>query len=276
MFYLEYVQWPLDLMRGQLAVMTELIIEISALGQLYDAKTSILLLGFCLYKTESAKKKTLKTTVESTKFWLNEIKNIPDHAKSLDISAQLSVSILRGAVTICRGGSYLNKQQDTSDPYTVAAIARFRKRNKSLDLFELQHDTTLSAEMLAKPGATHVVTSLTYGANIVGALTEKSTNKEDSTEVKGNFSLEAFKGLGKANLSTVEKVKIKSYNIGVELVTDIPLGETKLPTEPVAILELIVKSPPLVGTGVPATFSSVRSPCSPRRPRPFTSLRRPF
>lgn len=243
--------------------MNDAFIEISALGrsaylgQLYDAKNSQLLPGFSLYGAE-ALKTPRKTTIESTTFKLQEVKNFSDRAKSLDISAQLSVTIMGGAITISGGGSYLSKQVDTSESYTAAAIAKYRKGSESLDLVELQGKIALPDETLAKTRATHVVTSITYGANIVGTLTQKSTNKEDTKEIKGNFSLEAFKGLGKAfsaegkaELSVDEKEKIKSYNLDVELVTDIKLGDEKLPTEPVAMLELIVKSPSLVGTGVP-------------------------
>ncbi|KAF8320498.1 hypothetical protein DL93DRAFT_2164098 [Clavulina sp. PMI_390] len=243
--------------------MNDSVIQINALGrsvhlgQLYDARKSQLIPSFSLYASDAVE--PMVTNTEETKFKLEQVKSFSDRAKTLDISAQLSVTIMSGAITISGGGSYLSKQQDTSESYTVAAIAKFRKGTRSLDLTKLQkRELALSDERLAKTHATHFVTSITYGANIVGTLTQKSSDKSDSTEIKGNFSLEAFKNLGKmfsaegkAELSMEDKELIKSYNLDVELVTDIKLGNEKMPIEPVSMLELVAKSPSLVGEGVP-------------------------
>ncbi|KAF8320490.1 hypothetical protein DL93DRAFT_1851798 [Clavulina sp. PMI_390] len=242
--------------------MNDSVIEINALGrsaylgQLYNATKSELLPGFSLYKADAIKPRA--TNTEQTRFKIEQVKSFSDRAKTLDISAHLYVTILSGAIPISGGGSYLSKQQDTSESHTVAAIAKFRKGSCSLDLLDLQEKIALPDETLARTRATHVVTSIAYGANIVGTLTQKSLSKSDKTGVQGNFSVELFKDLsnlvsgeGRVELSKKNKELIKTYNLDVELMTDIKLGDEKMPADPAGMLELVMKSPSLVGDGVP-------------------------
>jgi hypothetical protein len=81
------------------------------LGQLYDAKTSSLPPGFSLFKPGDIEPR--ETDINSTKLKFTEVKSLSDRASSLDVSAELSISILSGAISVASGGSYLNNKQDT-------------------------------------------------------------------------------------------------------------------------------------------------------------------
>ncbi|KAJ6594418.1 hypothetical protein B0H19DRAFT_1205591 [Mycena capillaripes] len=228
----------------------------SYLGQLYDAKTSTLLPSFSLYKSDDIKPR--KADAKNVKIEVHKIRSFSDRANSLDVSAQLSVSILCGAISVSGSGSYLKSKQDTSESNTVAIVAQYRTTSHSFDPNELDGKIVMSASLLARTRATHVVTSVTYGANVVGTLTQKSTNTADTKEIKGNFSREMFKRLkslfsaeGKAEFTSEEKEEIKAYNLDVKLAADINLGDREVPTDPASMFDLVKKSASLVGEGIP-------------------------
>jgi hypothetical protein len=245
--------------------MEEKILEIKALGrpcylgQLYDAKTSSLLPGFSLFKPSEIQSR--ENNIHSTKFEFTEVNSHSDRASSLDVSAELSVSILSGSLSVGGSGAYLSNKQDTSESTTVAAIAQYRTTSKSLDLNALRNMVDIEQEMLAKICATHAVTSIAYGGNIVGTLTQKSTNKADNTKIKSNFSIEAFKNMGQwlsgganTTLTVEERKKINSFNLHIELCADFPLRKNSAPTDPVSMID-VVRNAELFGDGVPCEVS---------------------
>ena len=242
--------------------MDDRILEIKALGrpcylgQLYDARTSSLLPGFSLFKRGDIQYR--EGNINSTKFEFAEVNSLSDRASSLDISSELSVSILSGAFSIGGSGAYLSNRQDTSESTTVAAIAQYRTTSKSLDLNALRTRVDIDPLTLSKTCATHIVAGIVYGGNIVGTLTQKYTNRADNTKIKGNFSIEVFKNMGqwlsggaKATLTAEERKRINSFNLHIDLCADFTLKKNSAPTDPISMIEVVKKSARLVGDGVP-------------------------
>ena len=242
--------------------MDDRVLEIKALGrpcylgQLYDAKTSSLLPGFSLFKRSDIQSR--ESNINSTKFEFAEVNSLSGRASSLDISAELSVSILSGAFSVGGSGAYLSNKQDTNESTTVAAIAQYRTTSKSLDLNALRTKVDVDQETLGKICATHFVTGIVYGGNIVGTLTQKSTNKADNTKIKSNFSIEVLKNMGQwtsggtvSTLTVEEKKKINSFNLHIDLCADFTLKKNSAPTDPISMIEVVKKSAKLVGDGVP-------------------------
>jgi hypothetical protein len=227
------------------------------LGQLYDARTSSLIPAFSLFKEKDITAREGKVTKTNLKF--TEVKSLSDRASSLNVSAELSVSIMSGAIGVSGGGSYLNGKVDTSESITVAAIAQYRTTSRSLDFNTLLSKMDMDTMKLAKTRATHVVTSIVYGGDVIGTLTQKSTNKEDNTEIKGKFSIEVFKVMGKwfsaeakSELSVNEREKINNFNLDLDLSADFSLkDEDAAPTDPMSLIAVVKKSAKLVGDGVP-------------------------
>ena len=87
----------------------------SYLGQLYDATTSTLISGFNLFHRQDASSATVQTSVASTTVDFREVRSLMDRARSLDISASLSLSILGGAIELSGIGSYLDSKFENSE-----------------------------------------------------------------------------------------------------------------------------------------------------------------
>ncbi|KAF8630564.1 hypothetical protein AX17_005376 [Amanita inopinata Kibby_2008] len=226
-----------------------------SLGQLYNASSSSFLNEHLFHRDKIVSNKIPKKV---TDFEYKEVRSLEDRANSLDISASLSVSIFSGAVTISGYGSYLDRKEDKSQSTTIAAVVRIRTEHQYLDTHSMQKEVRLSAEDIQFARATHVVTGITYGGNAVGSLTEKTLKSDSSTDIKGEFSLEAFKDMakafsakGNAKLSKKDKAKIDKYDITVGYLADFVTDDPQ-PVKASELLQLIKKSPKLVGDlGVP-------------------------
>ncbi|KAJ7782141.1 hypothetical protein B0H14DRAFT_2630843 [Mycena olivaceomarginata] len=125
-----------------------------------------------------------------------------------------------------RPASYLSASQDTDDSTTLTAVAKFRTCTKSFDVLELMENASITTEKAAlELNATHVVTSITYGGNVVATLTSKSSLKEKESKVSGGkLSLgimEGFKAILKSAPAPVlipwSGEKLTSSNLEVRL-----------------------------------------------------------
>ncbi|KAJ6517114.1 hypothetical protein DFH09DRAFT_1430860 [Mycena vulgaris] len=229
------------------------------LGQLYDSRSGQFLPGLFLFRSALIQPRV--AAAKSTKSSILEVKNFSDRAATLDVSASLSLSILSGMVTVNGTASYLSASQDTAESATLAAVAQFRTCTKSFDVLELMDNASITTEKAAlELNATHVVTSITYGGNVVATLTSKSSLKEKESKVSGGkLSLgimEGFKAIFKvgasASLDFLEREKLTSSNLEARLAADIRLGEEdEMPTDPLAMIQLVKRSHTLVGEGVP-------------------------
>lgn len=226
------------------------------LGQLYDATASAFRNEF-LFDPEKAAATIKKIPKKSTDFEYKEVRSLEDRAHTLQISASISVSILSGAISIGGYGSYLDRSKDNIHSTTVAAVARIRTEHRYLDTQGLHDAVRLDEDDIEYIGATHVVTGITYGGNAVGNITEKIRAEDSQTKKKGSFNLEVFKDIakafstkGKAELSAEERSRIGEYNVNVNYMSDFKSSDP-LPTKPTDLIDLIRKSPKLIGSGVP-------------------------
>ncbi|KAJ7247819.1 hypothetical protein C8J57DRAFT_1724432 [Mycena rebaudengoi] len=229
------------------------------LGQLYDSRSGQFLPGLFLFRSALIQPRVV--AAKSTKSSILEVKNFSDRAATLDVPASLSLSIFCGMVTVNGIASYLSASQDTAESATLAAVVKFRTCTKSFDILELMDNASIITEKAAlELNATHVVTSITYGGNVVATLTSKSSLKEKESKVSGGkLSLgimEGFKAIFKvgasASLGSLEREELTSSNLEVRLEADIRLGEEdEMPTDPLAMIQLVKRSHTLVGEGVP-------------------------
>lgn len=169
----------------------------SYLGQLYNATTPTLFSGFNLFHRQDMASASVEASVSSTTVDFKEVRSLMDRARSLDISASLSVSILGGGIELSGMGSYLDSKIENNESITVASLVRIRTVNSILDVNRLRSMQAMTKEELLTTRATHVVTSITYGGNIIGTATQVSDMGSSKNDIEGKFSLDVFKGMGK-------------------------------------------------------------------------------
>lgn len=225
------------------------------LGQLYNATTSTFINENLFDPTQLVLSNP--ELASGTSYDYREVKSLESRAHSLDISASLSVSVLSGALAVDGYGSYLDRADDSSGSHTIAVTARIRTKTERLDIPNNKKFVRLTGEQVQENGATHVVTAVEYGSNIVGTFTQKKTKSDSEQHVGGKLSIDVLKGMskllevsGEAELKLEDKKKLELYDCEVRLLADIQ-SETALPTNAADMLSMVVQAAPAVGEGVP-------------------------
>ncbi|KAJ7763598.1 hypothetical protein DFH07DRAFT_956408 [Mycena maculata] len=117
----------------------------------------------------------VRAAAKSTKSSILEVKNFSDRAATLDVLASLSLSILCAMVTVNGTTSDRSASQDATESATLAVLV---------------DNASITTEKALELNATHIVTSITYGSNVVATLMPKSSLKEKESKVSsGKLSL---------------------------------------------------------------------------------------
>ncbi|KAI6163972.1 hypothetical protein EDD17DRAFT_1755563 [Pisolithus thermaeus] len=197
------------------------------LGELFDERTGCFL-GVQLYdekSTEVAKKASL-----------------------LDIEPSLSLAILGGLVELNGfASSYLNDVGGNSLSRSWTTAFKIRTGERQLSLTQMEKEGYISEER-----ATHFVSSIIYGGDLIIGMTKGATYEEN---VEGNFEVNAK-----------VKARFENMNAKVDLVVHSDINLDRKPVKPVDVLNTIPEVAKLVlgnmlhGTEVAASVYHIRRP----------------
>ncbi|GJE92657.1 hypothetical protein PsYK624_088120 [Phanerochaete sordida] len=235
----------------------------SYLGQLYDATSSTLISGFRLFLEKDIKPVTIRQEVKNTRNTYDEVNSVMARANSLGIDASLSLSIMGGAITVGGMGSYLDSKTSNSESLSVASVVRIRTVHETMDVNQVRHLQKLTKDDIDMLHATHVVTSIAYGGHVMGTVTQTRDVSTSQTDVHGKFTLEVFKGMGKAfgasgeaELTSKEKEEINKFNLSVRLEGDFQRKDEKVPMNAPDLLAVMKKATSFIdGDGVPCEIT---------------------
>lgn len=223
----------------------------SFLGQLYSASETTLL-NISLFSSEAIDSATVAIPSPRTETSFKEVRSTKDRADLLDVSANVSVSLLGGTVKLKGFGKYLDRSDLSEVSNTVAGMVRVRTVHRRIDLSDelLQRSIVLDASQIQSQAATHVVTGITYGGTLLGSLTEISSKKSDFKNLSGGFSLSSFQKLaafagaeGSVKLSEEEKKALNTYSLEINLIADY-VDNDPTPTTKEDIIKAIEKGLP--------------------------------
>lgn len=121
----------------------------------------------------------MTTLMPKTEVSYKLVKTAKDRAHLLNVFVSVSVSILRGTITLKGFGSYLDRSDSSEESTTVTGVLRARTVHKRLDISDLglQASVALDPAQIKNLGATHVVTGITYGGTLLGSLLRPSRKR---------------------------------------------------------------------------------------------------
>ena len=224
------------------------------LGQLYNGGSSTLF-SENLFGSAEIISKEFDTPFSDQSF--KEVKSIQDRVESLDVSASLSLSILGGALDISGFGSYLDRSNKKSESHTLVTVARVLTKHKRLEIQPMLDHVALTADVIQKTRATHVVTGITYGGTALGTVVLKKSSSDKTNEIKGELDLSFTKAaLGKISgtgkLSKEDTERLENIDLDVRLIADFRDKKAPAPATATELMEVVKRTVELIGdTGVP-------------------------
>ncbi|KAI6106648.1 hypothetical protein EDD16DRAFT_1744423 [Pisolithus croceorrhizus] len=212
------------------------------LGELLDERTGCFL-GVQLCDEKSAE--AAITNVERTclSLSLSSSDSLEKKASLLDIEPSLSLAVLGGLVKLNgSASSYLNDIGSNSVSRSWTMAFKIRTGERQLLLTQMAKEDYISEER-----ATHFVSSIIYGGNLIIGMTKGSTY-EESVEGSFEFKLEELRRA--VSLSTGVGAKVKArfegMNSKVDLVVHSDINLERKPVNPVDVLDTIPEVAKLV------------------------------
>jgi len=154
------------------------------LGELFDERSNKFL-GARLYKDEAIKDKVIITDAGHTDFTLSQSNSVKDKSNILDIDASLSLDVLSGLVPVRGLGSYLTTPKTNSQEQSWAMALRMRTEEHRLLFAELPDSTVVEEGKDYIPAATHFVSAIVYGGNLIINLTERASGPTQEDNIRG-------------------------------------------------------------------------------------------
>ena len=147
------------------------------LGELFDERTNQFL-GVQLYKEDSIKYYFTIADVNRTDLSLSLSDSVMSKASILDIDPSLSLDVLTGLVKVKGSASYLKDSKSNSHVRSWAMALKMQTEERRLLFAEngLGHNILGPAQdtYIADGLATHFVSSVVYGGNVIIRMAESS------------------------------------------------------------------------------------------------------
>ncbi len=182
-----------------------------SLGMLYDAHSECIIPGKSLWDSTVIKSATNKTPQPSSNFEIIAKDSIEKKSSSLNIEANLKLSLLGGMVDVSGAAKFLNDKQSSEQQ------ARVTLKYSSTTHFEQLTMEQLGAlqypEVLDDHHATHIVTGIQYGSDAFFVFDRSLVANEKFRDVHGNLeakiqSIPAIQGSASLDINEKETTEI--------------------------------------------------------------------
>lgn len=163
--------------------------------------------------------------------------------RKLNVDVSLSLSILGGLVkTAGASSNYLYTRDKTSQQLEATFVHRSITRTESLNVSHKELKARVEPTALRHKNATHVVTSIRWGADVFAQFEAKSTTAESKHIAKAGLKLE------------LNKLLSKFISINPNSSIAVPVDMIKPPAPPTTTTEGTTPAPP--PTSVPTQIES--------------------
>lgn len=201
---------------------------------MYDARTDKFGAGNVLRDVVAGVKSSVDNHNIEYKFTTSD--SASDKANTLDVEAELSLSLQGGLVSAKGAGKFLTKAKANKRTVQGSMIFKRTTVQETLDLHHPSVPLSLN-ERAVSSGATHVVSAIQWGGSVVVTFTKMLDSADAATEASGELEAQmsnlATKISGSAKLDYSDKTltSMSDYSVSVDGDVKLPDGIT-LPTTP--------------------------------------------
>ncbi|KAI5982047.1 hypothetical protein EDD15DRAFT_224132 [Pisolithus albus] len=216
------------------------------LGELFDERTSRFL-GVQLYKemsTEPPTETSSVTPLNHSDLTLSLSNSLEKKTTLLDIQANLSLEVLSGLVKVEGSASYLNNAKNNTQARSWTLVLKMRTEERRLlfaeDALSFNVLDMVKEDYIAENRATHFVSSIVYGGNLIINMTERATDVTKKESIEGKLGLELEKLKGAISLKGKAEAKIKDQFEGMDSKFDLVVhGDVELESVPVKATDVL-------------------------------------
>jgi len=181
------------------------------LGALYDFRTDSFQ-GDNIFNQKIGKDEIYSTVQGNTVVELVLSDSLEDKFHHLNIEAELSVSILSGLIKVSGSGKYLEEKRATAKSSAMSLIYKVTTKTEEIYLRQLKKIVDLDS--LNTSEATHVLTSVDWGAVCTVTAEYTFSDQKEKKEIEGSLEAELNKLKGVLDVSGSVEVDFKNKEQG--------------------------------------------------------------
>jgi hypothetical protein len=175
--------------------------NIVALGELYNANASQFL-GAQIYTQESIQDTliSIPRTPPYSDVTLSTTNTFQDKANLLDLSAELTIGILSGTITVAGSASYLRDVKSTTTHQAWIMALKMLGREDRIEAGNPDLKV-IWKNIESYQNATHYVSAIRYGGNVVVRMLEQTSKLSEDEKISGHLKAELNNLKGSISLS---------------------------------------------------------------------------
>eukprot|EP01006_Ploeotia_vitrea_P055338 TRINITY_DN67987_c2_g1_i2.p1 TRINITY_DN67987_c2_g1~~TRINITY_DN67987_c2_g1_i2.p1 ORF type:complete len:657 (+),score=59.26 TRINITY_DN67987_c2_g1_i2:23-1972(+) len=176
------------------------------LGSLYDCRTQTVL-PLELYPRSAVQKNLSFQEVSQMKFQLWDKEDSSKVLKDLAVEAEMSAKIAGGLIKISGSGSFLQNLEEKEDCVSITMMNKYTSAVVGVSLSGLGTSPAVTHARATTYGATHAVTSITYGGFGALEFSQKLCDKAERQKIRGNLeiAIKAIPGLDLSGNAQLDK-----------------------------------------------------------------------
>ncbi|KAG8127243.1 hypothetical protein E2320_014171 [Naja naja] len=196
------------------------------LGMLYDCCKDALIPGVTLWDYSSLQKDLTTKPQPKTATVIITSDSIDDKASALNISGSLKASVLGGLIDVRGSAEYLQDTKKSKQQARVTIQYKTTTRYEQLTLSHLAIQNVSHPAVFEQGTATHVVTSILYGAQAFFVFDREVSSMETVKDIQGNLHVTIKKMIsvtGGADMKLNEKEKENAFKFNCKFHGDFSL-----------------------------------------------------
>ncbi|XP_063873078.1 uncharacterized protein LOC135107310 [Scylla paramamosain] len=221
------------------------------LGMLYDSRTEKMIPGITLWDQSTLEKRTVQQ-LETSDFHVLCSDSLDDKASALEVDASLKLSFLGGLVDVQGAAKYLDNRRNANNQERVTLYYKCTTKAESMTMEQLGQGKVQHPDVFDHGTATHVVTSIVYGAQAFFIFDRNQSSSDHDRKVGGDVhdiikKIPTIQINGKGELEMSQDDKKKTEQFTCRFFGDYLLRQN--PTSFSEAVKLYQELPKLLGIG---------------------------
>ncbi|CAF1169082.1 unnamed protein product [Didymodactylos carnosus] len=172
--------------------------------------------------------------------------------KKLNIEADLKLSILTGLVDVSLSGKYLSSTDENSRTIKLTIIYCLKTKREQLNLSHNLLENCLSINTFNNQNITHIVTGITWGANVYATCEKTVKHLEEKREIEGKLRVKLEKmgplvsaGVG-GSINNDKRSEVNQESFRISFSGDVLIKQ--IPSTIEDVMEMVKTIPSIVET----------------------------
>ncbi|XP_059827172.1 neoverrucotoxin subunit beta-like [Hypanus sabinus] len=208
------------------------ILQLAALGRhvqigmLYDSRSDTLIPDVTLWNSQTILENTVSQNQPSTETEIITLDSMEKKANALNVSESLKASLLGGLVELKGSSKYFNDTKVSKQQARVTLQYKTTNKLEQLMMTHLGRQDVIYPSVFEEGTATHVITSVLYGAQAFFVFDRMVSSGENLQEIQLNMevTIEHFQRThGEPSLRMTEEQKCNANKLSCTFYGDFPL-----------------------------------------------------